>query len=198
MPSRQAEFPQGRSIGPKLVGDDRCWREALALEQLSHQLECGSLVTFGLDQEVRNLAFSVDGSPEVHLLSADLYKHLVQVPTIIDSWPEASEPPGIAVSELENPTTHCLVRYAEAAPGQQILDVSEAQREAAIEPHGVLNDPGRKAMAAIRNWFHCWKLDRYRQITKPMNVTRPIQGLNGGGRSLLRTCLCANMDVGAL
>ena len=52
-----------------------------------------------------------------YLPAADLYKHLVQMPTIIRSWPEASEPPCIAVSELENPTTHGLVGDVEAALG---------------------------------------------------------------------------------
>ena len=46
------------------------------------------------------------------------------------------------MSEFENPTTHSLVGDFEAALGQQILDVSEAQREAAIEPYGVLGDLG--------------------------------------------------------
>ena len=57
----------------------------------------------------QNLTFSVDCSREIPLSSAELYKRLVSVPTIIGPWPEASEPPGIAVSELENPTTHGLV-----------------------------------------------------------------------------------------
>ena len=53
------------------------------------------------------------------------------------------------MSELENPTTHSLVADFEAALGQQILDVSEAQREAAIEPYGVLDDLGRESVATI-------------------------------------------------
>ena len=95
------------------------------------------------------------------------------MPTIIRSWPEASEPPGIAVSELENPTTHGLVGDFEAALGQQILDVSEAQREAAIEPYGVLDDLGRESVATIRDQFHRWRLDYRRSTRKPINVTTP-------------------------
>ena len=147
----------------------------MLLEQLSHQLERGSLVAFGLDQAVQDLAFSVDRSPEIHLPAADLYKHLVQMPTIIRSWPEASEPPCIAVSELENPTTHSLVGDFEAALGQQILDVSEAQREAAIEPYGVLDDLGRKSVATIGDLFHRWRLDCCHSTRKPINVTTPLQ-----------------------
>ena len=147
------------TIRRKFVGDDCRRRNTLLLEQLSHQLERGSLVAFGLDQEVQDLAFSVDGAPKIHPPSADLYKHLVPVPTIIRSWPEASEPPGIAVSELENPTTHGLVRYIEAAIGQQILNVPEAQREAAIEPYGVLDDLGWESVTAIGDRFHRRRLD---------------------------------------
>ncbi len=145
----------------------------MLLEQLSHQLERGSLVAFGLDQAVQDLAFSVDRSPKIHPPATDLYKHLVQMPTIIRSWPEASEPLCIAVSELENPTTHSLVGDFEAALGQQILDVSEAQREAAIEPYGVLDDLRRESVATIGDLFYRWRLDCCHSTRKPINVTKP-------------------------
>ena len=173
MPARQAKFAKGGPIRRKFVGDDRRRYISLLLEQLSHQLERGSLVAFGLDQAVQDLAFSVDRSSKIHPPAADLYKHLVQMPTIIRSWPEASEPLCIAVSELENPTTHSLVGDFEAALGQQILDVSEAQREAAIEPYGVLDDLRRESVATIGDLFHRWRLDCCHSTRKPINMTKP-------------------------
>ena len=77
------------------------------------------------------------------------------------------------MSDFENPTTHSLVRHVEAALGQQILDVSQAQREAAIEPYGVLDDLGRESMAAIGDLFHRWRLDCCHSTRKPINVTKP-------------------------
>ena len=77
MPSRQTELPQGRSIGPKLVGDDRCWREALTLEQLSHQLGRCGLIASGLDQEIQDLTFSNDRTPEIHPPTTNRHKHLI-------------------------------------------------------------------------------------------------------------------------
>ena len=173
MTARQAKFAKGGPIRRKFVGDDRRRYISLLLEQLSHQLERGSLVAFGLDQAVQDLAFSVDRSPKIHLPAADLYKHLVQMPTIIRSWPEASEPLCIAVSELENPTTHSLVGDFEAALRQQTLDVSEAQREAAIEPYGVLDDLGRESVATIADLVHRGRLDCCHSARKPTNVTKP-------------------------
>jgi len=41
------------------------------------------------------------------------------------------------------------VRDFEATLSQQILNIAEAQRKAAIEPHGVLNNIGRKTVAAV-------------------------------------------------
>ena len=174
VPARQAKFAKGGPIRRKFVGDDRRRYISLLLEQLSHQLERGSLVAFGLDQAVQDLAFSVDRSPKIHLPAADLYKHLVQMPTIIRSWPEVSEPLCIAVSELENPTTHSLVGDFEAALGQQILDVSEAQREAAIEPYGVLDDLRREPVATIADLLHRWRLVCCHSTRKPINVTKPF------------------------
>ena len=57
--------------------------------------------------------------------------------------------------------------------GQQILDVSEAQREAAIEPYGVLDDLGRESVATIGDLFHRWRLDCCHSTRRPFNVTKP-------------------------
>lgn len=115
----------------------------------------------------------VSPTPPLALPSAALLEHLVQVPTIIRSWSEASEPPRIAVPELEDPTTHSLVRGVEAPFGQQILDVSEAQRETAIEPHGMLNNMGRKSVAAVEDRFHRPRPIRRPQSCKLVNLTAP-------------------------
>jgi hypothetical protein len=59
------------------------------------------------------------------------------------------------------------------AADQQTLDVSEAQREAAIEPYGVLDDLARESVAAVGDRFHRWRLDCCHSTRKPFNVTTP-------------------------
>ena len=51
--------------------------------------------------------------------------------------------------ELEDPLPDCLVGDVETAFGEQLLNVAVAQREAQIQPDGVLDDEGRKAMPTI-------------------------------------------------
>jgi hypothetical protein len=86
------------------------------------------------------------------------------------------------VSELENPTTHGLAGHVEAARGQQILDVPQAQREAAIEPYGVLDDLGRESVIAVGDLLHQQKLG-YRHLTRtPINVTVPVRSRKFSGR----------------
>jgi len=162
---------RGCSIGWKLVGYEHHWRTAPLPEKLPHQLEGRRLVPLWLDQKFQDLAIGIDSALEIHLPSADRYENLVEVPPVIWSWPEALRSPRVAASELEHAPSDGLVRDLEAAFGQQILHVTEAECEAAAETGGVLDDLGRKAMAAIRDWFHPKKLSRPRSNEMPINVT---------------------------
>jgi hypothetical protein len=56
--------------------------------------------------------------------------------------------------EFEHPAPHRFVGDVEPTLGQQLLDVWVAQGKAEIQPDRVLNDLGRKAMAAIRKLNH--------------------------------------------
>jgi hypothetical protein len=49
----------------------------LLSEQLAHRPQCRSGVAAALHQHVENLAFVIDGTPEVHLLASDPNNPLV-------------------------------------------------------------------------------------------------------------------------
>ena len=53
-----------------------------------------------------------------------------------------------------DPAAHGLIGNDDPALRQQIFDVAEAQREPEIEPDRVLDDLGRKAIAAIADFDH--------------------------------------------
>ena len=52
MPGRQSKISEGRSVGTKLVRDDGPWRETALLYQLSHELQRGSPIMLGLDEDI--------------------------------------------------------------------------------------------------------------------------------------------------
>jgi hypothetical protein len=56
--------------------------------------------------------------------------------------------------ELQNPPPYSLVGDIQPALGEQILDITEAEREPDIEPNGVPDDRGRELMARKGNRRH--------------------------------------------
>ncbi len=67
-------------------------------------------------------------------------------------------------SKMVHPAAHRLIGNHDPAFRQQIFDVAEAQREPNIEPDRVLDDFGRKAIAAIADCDHLgWY--GYRSVT---------------------------------
>ena len=154
MPCRQPKFTERRGIGSQLVRDDNARCHALLLQELAHQLQRGSLVSFGLDQKVRNLTFAIHGTPQIHLLATDRNEHFVEVPPVTRPWPAPSKPLGVEVSELQDPPPYRLVGDFDPPFRQQFLDVPIAKCESQLEPGCLLDDQGRKAMTAIGERLH--------------------------------------------
>ncbi len=129
MPRRQSKFPECRSVGSELVRDDNPWCKSLVLKKLAHQLQRGSTVTPGLDQEVQNLTFAINSTPKIYPLAADRDEHLVQVPLVVRFWPAPSKPLSIEVSEFQNPPPDRFVGNVDSAFRQKFLDIPKAKRE---------------------------------------------------------------------
>ena len=82
-----------------------------------------------LNQHVENLAFVIDGAPQVHPLAGNPDHHLVQLPPVARAWagpPQLSCDPG---PELQNPAPHRLIGNLQAALGEEFLNVAVAQCE---------------------------------------------------------------------
>src|SRR5258707_1969197 len=145
---------EGRAVGAQLVGRHPLRREALLAEQLAHELDGRRPVSAALDQDLEDLAFMVDGTPQVHMLAGDPHDHFVEMPSVARSW---AAPPQIASdhrSEFEHPTANALVGDVEPTLGKQLLDIAIAQSEAQVEPNRVLNHGRRKTVPAIGDRKH--------------------------------------------
>ena len=61
---------------------------------------------------------------------------------------------GEVLTELPRLAANGLIADINAALGHEVFNVTEAQCEPKVQPHGLANDIGRKPMAGIRNWRH--------------------------------------------
>ena len=144
----------GGLIRPEAVGGKPFRREPLFLEQLAKEPACRLGVSPRLDEEIKHLAFVINGAPKPMPPSADLDDHLVQMPTRARPRALLPEIARDHAAELQEPTPDRFIRCIDPTFGKQFLYVTEGQREAGVEPDGVKNDRRRKAMTLERDRSH--------------------------------------------
>ena len=76
---------------------------------------------------------------------------------------------------ISDPTPDRFMGDVDPALGEEFLDVTIAQREAEIEPHRVLDDQRRKAVAAVGNFSHRPSLSAVSPPSYPVILTKPYQ-----------------------
>src|SRR5436305_15123110 len=89
----QSQTPERGGVRAQLIGDQQFGGEALLPEQLAHQPQPCPTVAPTLNQHVEDLAFMVDGSPQIHSLASDPNHHLVEVPAIARPRACTAQPP---------------------------------------------------------------------------------------------------------
>ena len=143
------DLPLRRSVARQLVGDHDARRPALPPQQLSEQALGGPLVAPALHQDVEHRAVLVHRAPEPVLHARDRHRDLIEVPLVTGPRQTAPDLIGEGLAELQAPLPHGLVAHADAASGQQLVDVAQAQREPKVKPHGMADDLGREAVAGV-------------------------------------------------
>lgn len=88
-----------------------------------------------MSQEILHLTFLVDGSPHEHSLAADSNGHFFRMPYTIGTATPLANVRGNCRTELVSLASDCLIGDIDFPFSEQILDISQAQREAKIEPH---------------------------------------------------------------
>jgi hypothetical protein len=123
----------------------------LFLEQLAHQFHRCSFIAPSLHEQVENLAFVVNRTPQPELPPRDRHGHFAEMPP--RRWPRAStaKVSGEQRPELQYPSSHRFVGDIQTTLSKQIFDVAIAERETHIQPNGVPDDRRRKLMAGKRD-----------------------------------------------
>ena len=144
--SQARNLPDRGSITPQLIGMNNLWDVILTQEASQERFRRLS-VSVPLKKDVKHESVLVYRSPEPVSDAIDARTHLIHMPP--------GTPTGFPVaqffceegSELDAPLAEGLVAHLNAAPVQQFLHVSVAQRKAMIEPDGVLDDDHRETVA---------------------------------------------------
>ena len=145
----KAHLGPRRAIGAELVGDHNAGRPDSGFQEFAHKPLRRVGVSAPLNQDVEDESVLVDSAPQPMRLAGDRDNDFIHVPFIATSGCTPTDPLGECLSELHPPLAHRLVGYANPASCQHLLDHAKAQRKSEIQPNGVADHLGRKAMATI-------------------------------------------------
>ena len=139
----------GSPVAAKLVGYESARYPALTFQQFAEEALSRSTVSAALDQDVDRIAVLIHGSPQVVALTLDRDEEFIQVPGVAQTTLPSFQGSSVSRAEFATPLPNRLVGDNDTALSQQILDVAEAEGEPVIQPHGVADNQGWKAVAVV-------------------------------------------------
>src|ERR1700730_3675637 len=77
---RDPEITGGSPIRSEIIRDELVWDKAGFLQKVAHEFQRRLFVPFRLDQDVEDLAFGIDGAPEIDHAAIDFQIDFVQMP----------------------------------------------------------------------------------------------------------------------
>jgi hypothetical protein len=101
--------------------------------------------------------------------------HFIEMSEIARCWPHAAQFLCDRRAEFEKSAPHALVGNIKAPLRKQILYISIAESEPAIEPNRVANNIRWKLMASKRDVIHLERPSQMPLHVLPVNVTMPAE-----------------------
>ena len=150
----------GSRIAAELVGDELPRRLARLFQNFAEEAPSGSPVSVACDQNIQHVAVLVHRSPKIMTFAADGDEHFVHVPDVAESTLSSPQSTSIGWSKLPAPGSNGLVGYGYATLREKIFDIAKAQREPMVQPDGMADDLGWKAMASIQGFHRSIVADR--------------------------------------
>jgi hypothetical protein len=141
------------AIASEFVGDQPPGFTALAFDQATKKPFSRTLIAAVLHQNINDIAVLIHSAPEVVALSLNRNKDFVDMPGVAETSLSLFEFSGIVRAKLLAPLTNGFIGDRDATFGKQFFDLSEAEAEPMVEPHGVTDNFGGKAMTLVAG---CW------------------------------------------
>ena len=137
------------TIALQFVGDDPERFLALPSHQSANEPLGGILIATRLQQNIDDITVLIHGTPEILQLTIDFHEDFVQMPGITQASLLLFETLCIVRTKFPAPSSNGFVRHSNAALGQKIFHIAEAQAEAMIDPNSVADDFRREAVSAV-------------------------------------------------
>ena len=102
----------------------------MALQRLLHEGECGCFITGFRDKALEDLAFVIDGAPQIVHLAVDLHVHLIKVPSPVSDDLHPANPLASNVRceqwpKAVPPEPDSLMAKVDATLEQQVLHIPQ-------------------------------------------------------------------------
>ena len=149
MGDQRHEVPMGDTVAAQLVGHEPHGFLSLTLQQSAKESPRCTPVPTGLYEDVDQVTVLIHRAPEILALTVDRHEDFVQEPRISESTLSSLQLPSVVGAELPAPLASGFVGHDDASFGQQILNIPEAQAVSVVEPDGMADDVGRKAMPMV-------------------------------------------------
>ena len=112
----------------------------LHLQELAGKAPGGSRAPTARDQNIQDLAVLFNRPPEIPALPADRNQDLIHMPDMARPATPPAQDSSKGGTEFVTPESDRLVGDCDAALGEQVFDIPEAEGESTIEPHSVTDD----------------------------------------------------------
>ena len=130
----QTKLSKRRGIRTKLIGDDPLREVVLLFQKFAHKFQSRALVSPGLGENFKKLAFVVNGAPKINPLTTDADKNLIKMPgsrRLNSARPDLCRDRWL---EFQYPAADGFIADIDPALCLHFLDIPKAQRKAKIEP----------------------------------------------------------------
>jgi len=137
------------TIALQFVGDDPERFFALTSHQSAEEPLGCMLIAARLQQNIDDITVLIHGAPKTLLLSVDSHENFIQMPGIAESSLFLLKALCIVGPEFPAPSSDGFVRNKDAALGQEIFHITQAETEAMIDPHRIADDFRRETVSVV-------------------------------------------------
>jgi hypothetical protein len=142
-------FRARSAVGAELIGDHYPGCASLFADELAQEPFGCLLVTTALNQGVKDETILINGTPKPMLCAIDGHDDFIDMPFVAELRCAPPDAIGEFSTEFLRPAPDRFVADDNSTDSEQVLDHSQAKRKPKIQPDGMDDDLGWKAMTTI-------------------------------------------------